>query len=395
MKVLQINTFGNLSTGNIAVDLYRTLLKNGHDGKVAFARNTIKNDVPYIKIGTSFDYKLHGLMTRITDRTGFYSIRATKKLISDIEEYNPDIIHLHNLHGYYINIEILFEYLKSSKKPVIWTLHDCWAFTGHCAHFDFIGCKKWLTGCNHCIQKKEYPSSFIIDSSVFNYEAKKNLFTSIENMVLISPSQWLADLVKQSFLGKYQIKVIRNGIDLEVFKPTYSGWVERNHLEDKKIILGVAGTWSKRKGLDDLIKLSSELDDNYKIVIVGLNSKQVEQLPKNILGIERTFNREELAEIYTAAEFFINPTYEDNFPTVNLEALACGTPVITYNTGGSVESIHQNCGVIVSKGDIQKMKNAIVNNKGVLNDCLETAKLYDKNKVFEEYIYLYNKLLKL
>lgn len=392
MKVLQINIFGNLSTGKIAVDIARTLKENGDDCVVAYARNTLPNDIQGIKIGNKLDVYIHGIMTRITDKVGFYSKKATKELLKKIDEYEPDIIHIHNLHGYYINIELLFNYIKEKNIPVVWTLHDCWAFTGHCPYFEAVGCDKWKTGCSKCIQKKEYPASLVLDNSKQNYIRKKELFTSIEKMVIVTPSYWLADLVKKSFLSKYQIEVIHNGIDLNVFKPTYGDWVKKYNLENKKIILGVAGTWSERKGLQDLVKLSQILNENYKVVVVGVSKKQKDKLPTNILAIERTYDSKELAEIYTAAEFFVNPTYEDNFPTVNIEALACGTPVITYNTGGSPEAVNEECGLVIEQGNITGVKEAIEKLSFDEEKCIEQANKFERNKSFLEYLYKYKLL---
>jgi glycosyltransferase involved in cell wall biosynthesis len=342
MKILQINSVcGIRSTGRICTDLAEVLEQNGHECKIAYGREIVpeKYQKYAVRIGNGFDVKIHALQSRIFDNMGFGSRYATEKFIEWVKDYNPDVIHLHNIHGYYINIEILFNYLAKAKKPVVWTLHDCWAFTGHCAYYSYVKCDKWKTGCNNCPQKRSYPSSFLFDQSKQNWIKKKALFTSVNNIILVTPSKWLANEVKQSFLCKYPVKVIPNGIDLNVFKPTPSDFREKNGLVGKKIILGVASIWDKRKGLDDFVELSKIIDDNYKIVLVGLSEKQMNDLPKNILAISRTNNVKELAEIYSSADILFNPTYEDNYPTVNLEAQACGIPVITYRTGGSVESV--------------------------------------------------------
>ena len=390
MKILQINSVcGVGSTGRIATDLYKVIEEQGHECVVAYGRGTAPEGIKTIKIGTNFDNYMHVSKTRIFDKHGFGSTKATKEFIKKVEEYNPDVIHLHNIHGYYINIEILFEYLKRADKKVVWTLHDCWAFTGHCSHFDYVGCYKWKTGCNNCKQKKEYPSSKIADASEFNYEKKKELFTSVKDMTIVTPSKWLAGLVKESFLGKYEVIVINNGIDLDVFKPTESDFREKYGLQDKKIILGVASVWTERKGFNTFIELADKLDYDYKIVLVGVNKKQKKRLPKNILAIIRTNNVRELAEIYTVADIFLNPTLEDNFPTTNLEALACGTPVITFNIGGSIESIDEKCGLSIYDKDIDNIINVININKFLEECCINKSKLYDKFKKCNEYIKLY------
>lgn len=394
MKVLQINIFGNLSTGRIAVDVYRTLRESGHDGLVAFARNSIAEDVPYLKIGSKWSVYSDVMATRFTDRAGFYSRKATQRLIEQIQDYNPDIIHLHNIHGYYINIEILFEYLRKAGKAVVWTLHDCWSFTGHCCYFEFIGCKKWLAGCHDRGQTRNYPASYFIDNSVQNYTFKQKFFTGIENMVLVTPSYWLRNLVKQSFMGKYPVKVIRNGVDLDIFKPTVGSWIKDHGLERKKIVLGVAGTWAPRKGLSDLLQLDRNLSDEYQVIIVGVNRNQKVQLPSSVIGIERTYDSKELAELYTAAYVFVNPTYEDNFPNVNIEALACGTPVITYETGGCPELITDGIGKVVPQGDIKGLCEAILSKNYIKEECINMGKKFDRNICYRQYIDLYEDILK-
>lgn len=395
MRVFQINIFGNLSTGRIAVDLYRTLRDSGHDGIVAFARNSIAEDIPYIRIGNKWSVYLDVIATRFTDRAGFYSSKSTKRLIEQIKNYNPDIIHLHNIHGYYINIEILFNYLKETKIPVVWTLHDCWSFTGHCCNFEFIKCEKWKNGCYNCKQKRSYPASYFLSNCTSNYSQKKALFTSVENMTLVTPSYWLKELVEHSFMQHFPITVIRNGVDLNVFKPTYGNWLKNHGIDGKKIILGVAGTWTPMKGLSDLIELADKLPDKYQMIVVGVSKKQKSQLPASIIGIERTYDSKELAELYTSAYVFVNPTYEDNFPNVNIEALACGTPIITYKTGGCPEIITDEIGSVVSKGDVNGLLNMIISCKFNKEVCEKKGKSFDRNICYKQYIDLYEKIIRL
>lgn len=399
VKVLQINTVcGTGSTGRIAVDLHNVLKEQGHECVIAYGRGKAPAGVSTIKIGSDLSVNIHGVLSRITDKHGLYSTMATNRLIKEIRDYAPDIIHLHNIHGYYINIEILFNYLNSANKPVVWTLHDCWSFTGHCAFFDYVNCSKWKSLCENCPQKSSYPASLLLDNSKSNYVKKRELFNSVNNMTIVTPSKWLAGLVKQSFLEKYPVKVINNGIDLNMFKPTFSNIGQKYSLEDKFVVLGVASVWDRRKGLSDFIELSKILDKRYKIILVGLSSKQLNDIPHNIIGITKTNNVKELAEIYTLADVFVNPTQEDNFPTTNIEALACGTPVITYNTGGSVESLDANCGYVIEKGNIQQLKNAIENigsKEAYTKYCIEKGKSYDKRERFGEYIELYRSVLEL
>ncbi len=350
MKILMINSVcGIRSTGRICTDLAESLEALGHECKIAYGRERVpeKHQKYAIRIGTDLSVKLHGIKARLFDAAGFGSAHATRKFIKWVKKYDPDVIHLHNLHGYYINLPLLFNYLKTSGKPVLWTLHDCWAFTGHCCNL--TDCDKWRKECFACPKYASYPKS-VIDRSRHNFKEKKKLFSSLEHTTLVTPSAWLADLTKKSYLGKYPVKVINNGIDTSVFKPTQSDFREKHGLEGKKIVLGVASAWSKNKGLYDFVKLSDMLDDTHKIVLVGLTEEQKSTLPAKILGITRTNSPLELAEIYTAADVFVNLTYNDNYPTVNLEAQACGTPVITYRTGGSVESVET--ANIIPQGDL-------------------------------------------
>ncbi|MDU7004199.1 glycosyltransferase [Clostridium sp.] len=278
MKILQINSVcGFGSTGRIATDLYKIIEEQGHECVIAYGRGKAPDGFNTIKIGSKFDNYMHVIMTRIFDKHGFGSIKATKKFIEKVKKYDPDVIHLHNIHGYYINIEILFNYLKEANKKVVWTLHDCWTFTGHCSYFDYVGCDKWKEGCHNCPQKGDYPTSNFIDNSKKNYEIKKGIFTGIKDMTIVTPSKWLAGLVKESFLGKYKIEVINNGIDLNVFKPTKSNFRDRYGINDKIIILGVASVWDRRKGLDYFVKLSSILGEKYQIVVVGVTEKQIKK----------------------------------------------------------------------------------------------------------------------
>ena len=389
MKILMINSVcGIRSTGRICTDIAAELVAQGHEVKIAYGRENVPEQFKKyaVRIGNDLDVKLHGIIARLFDKAGYGSKNVTEKFIKQIKDYDPDIIHLHNIHGYYINIEVLFNYLKNCGKPVVWTLHDCWAFTGHCAYFDFVGCEKWKTGCYRCLQKKSYPSSILVDRSEKNYLQKKQLFATLSNMTVVTPSEWLAGLVKKSYLGKYNIRVINNGIDTEVFKPTMGNFRQKHNIGSKKIILGVAGVWDKRKGLEDFYKLSSILDDSFQIVIVGLNEKQINALPKNILGISRTESVNELAELYSVAEVFVNPTYEDNYPTVNLEAQACGTPVITYDTGGSPESVDFKG--VVNKGDVKDIAYLIKQ-----PEKLEVLTPPKKEEQYKKYISLYKELL--
>lgn len=390
MKIVQINTFPYKATGSIMMSIYDALTEQGFDSYVVWGRGRDSKNANEIVIKDELGTKLHGVYTRLTDRTGFASNRATQKLLTRLDEIQPDIIHLHNIHGYYLNIEMLFGYIRQHRTKVVWTLHDCWAFTGHCAYFDAVGCDRWKTGCYHCPQKKTYPASALLDASAWNWQRKKELFTGLD-MVVVTPSNWLAGLVRESFLGEYPIEVIHNGIDTEIFRPRKGAFREKYGI-DKKIILGVAAEWTDRKGLRDFIKLNDLIDRNvYQIVLIGLTKKQIEELPGGILGLQRTSSPEELAEIYSDAYVFFNPTYEDNYPTTNLEAMACGTPVVTYDTGGSPESVWGR-GVVVEKGKLMEAVGVIQADKIMRINLEKVEDSFSKWRMVDEYVRLYSRL---
>jgi putative colanic acid biosynthesis glycosyltransferase len=397
MRLLQINTTVNTgSTGRIAEDIGKVMLGHGHESYIASGRFQKESLSELIKVGNHLDFYAHGVRSLLFDQQGQGSRAATSVLVETIGKVNPDLIGLHNLHGYYLNSEVLFKYLRRKATPIVWTLHDCWPFTGHCAHFDFVGCNKWQTHCEKCPLTSRYPKSLFIDNSRSNFDKKKELFTSLTNMTLVTPSQWLKRQVEKSFLGDYKVHVINNGIDLDVFKVLKDDGSNR---AEKKVILGVASTWDRIKGLKDFIVLRSLLPASYDIVLIGLNKKQIESLPEGITGIERTESQEALVKWYNRADVFVNPTYVDNFPTTNLEALACGTPVVTYDAGGSPEAIDSNTGLVVAKGKIDLLKEAIEeltakDKKYYRAVCRSRAEaLFNKHDRFEDYLALYEQLL--
>lgn len=355
MRVLFINEVsGHTSTGKICAGQAKRLIEEGHQAVIAYGRDAY---VPEeyksisVRIGTDRDVKKHALYTRITDKHGLGSRKATAKFLKWADEYDPDMVWLHNLHGYYINYEILFDWIK--KRPemkVKWTLHDCWAYTGHCVFYSYRGCDRWKTGCHSCPQKKNYPASLLIDNSKSNYERKKAVFTGVKNLEIITPSNWLADQVRQSFLKDYPISVVYNEIDRSKFKPTPSDLREKLRIQDKKIILGVANVWEERKGLNDFIELSRILDEKYVIVLVGLNDKQIKALPEGIIGLGKTNDVTELAGIYTTADYFVNPSREETFGMTALEAAACGTKSIVYKGTACEEIAKEYGGTAVEQG---------------------------------------------
>jgi glycosyltransferase involved in cell wall biosynthesis len=332
---------------------------------------------------------------------GFGSRFATVRFVKKVSLINPDLIHLHNLHGYYLNIEVLFNYLKKIQKPVIWTLHDCWPFTGHCSYFDYVGCNKWKSECYSCPNRMAYPRSLVVDNSRVNFIKKKHLFSGLEKLTFVAPSAWMAGLLKQSFLSDYPVEIIHNGVDVNVFRPSRQRekLKHRYGVSGRNVILGVASIWDRRKGLSDFIKLSSMLLEDQVIILVGLKKSQIKDLPGNVIGIRRTESVNDLAELYSMADVFVNPTFVDNFPTTNIEALACGTPVITYRTGGSPEAVDDNTGLIVEKGDVKRLFESINKTldvgKGVYEDFCRKRAVENFNKLSKntEYIRLYESVL--
>ena len=391
-KLLQINVTSNWgSIGKIAEQIGQCAMRHGWESYVAYGRmqNPSKNKL--IKIGTMADVYRHYATQRLLDNEGLCSSRATRRFLKTVDEIKPDIVHLHNIHDHYLNYRLLFSYLAERQIPVVWTFHDCWAFTGHCFHFVTKNCERWKTECHDCPLGHEYPNT-LLDRSRQNFQLKKKLFSNHPNLTIVACSDWIRDFAAQSFLNKSRIEVIKNGIDLDTFKP-YG-----NKSSEKFRIIAVSSVWNKQKGLDDIKELRKLLDDGDEIIVVGVTKSQKQDLPNGIIGIERTNNVQELAGLYSSSNVLINPTYADTFPTVNLEALACGTPVITYRTGGSPEAIDDKTGIVVEQGDVNAMALAIAKLKQhplSAADCRARAEAhFNRNTCFEKYIQLYNDILK-
>ena len=387
---------GTGSTGRICTDIATALESEGNEVRIAFGRNADIVPAQYnkyaVRIGNDIDLKIHGLITRAFDATGFGSIRATRMFIQWIYQFDPDIIHLHNLHGYYINIDLLFSCLKQLNKPVVWTLHDVWPFTGHSAYCDAVGCSKWKNGCENCPQMKVYPKSYV-DRSKKNWERKRNIFCGVTNLTIVTPSKWLAELVVDSFLNEYPVKVINNGIDTGKFHKVSTHLKADLGLQRKIILLSVATVWNDLKGLSDFERLADLLGENYKIILVGgMTNSQEKKLPESILHIQKTQDVNEMVELYNAADIYLNLTYCDTYPTVNLEAAACGTPVITYAVGGSAESAEMFGGISVRRGDIEAVAHAVRENER-LKVVIPNDYDLDKKRAIKEYIGLYRGVL--
>ena len=340
-------------------------MAHGWESYIAYSRG--RDGVPectsqLMPVGNRLSVVWHGLMTRLMDRHGLASSQATRAFIREVDALRPDVIHIHNLHGYFLNYRLLFDYLAHQEVPVIWTVHDCWLYTGHCYHYAFAGCSGWQTGCGHCPQQREFPASWIVDRSHRNYIDKQRAFTSLprERFMLIPVSHWMEGEMRHSFLKDCRMRVIHNGIDTETFSPQQGSEIQEQYsLKGKKVLLGVASIWSREKGLEDFISMAGMLHEDERIVLVGIDEKTARKLPPKVIPIRRTANVHQLAQLYSAATAFVNPTWQDNYPTVNLEAISCGTPVVTYRTGGSPESITDATGIVVPQGNIGDMLAAV------------------------------------
>lgn len=391
-KLLQINVTANWgSTGKIAEQIGLCAQARGWESYIAYGRMMNPSNGQLIKVGRKLDNYIHFAENRLLDNEGLSSRNATKKLIKEIENIQPDVIQLHNIHDHYLNYRLLFSYLNRTNIKVVWTFHDCWAFTGHCNHFVESGCEKWKTECGECPMRNRFR-----DRSRENFLLKKTLFLANENLTIVPCSEWMAGFVRESFLKDKRIQVIHNGVDLNAFKPS-----AESNPNGKFRILAVSNVWPKSKGLADIVKLRGMLPSEYEITVVGLNEKQVKSLPIGVIGIQRTQNVQELVSLYSSSDVLINTTYADTFPTVNLESLACGTPVITYRTGGSPEAVDENTGAVVEQGNLDELFSKIIEFRNAdfkgchSEDCRQRAeKCFNKDKCFEKYIELYEIILK-
>lgn len=406
-RLLQINPVirTNTSTGRIMQEIGELAMQNGWESYVAYSGGRdgmLPSKSNLVPIGGRLSVAWHGIMTRLFDRHGLESKRSTKAFIRKIEEIKPDVIHIHNIHGYFLNYKLLFEYLAQSPIPVVWTIHDCWLFTGHCYHYASANCYRWQTECGNCPQKNAFPKSWMVDRSKKNFRDKKAAFTSLKKgqLTLVTVSDWMKEEMRDSFLSEIPIKVIHNGINMDVFHPRDCQNIkEKLNLDGKRIILGVASIWSKEKGINDFIQMASLLNPDELIMLVGIDSETQKQLPGNVVAISRTENASQLAEIYSAADVFVNPTWQDNYPTVNMEALACGTPVVTYRTGGSVEVITPATGQVVEQGDVPGLLDAVrcffEKDREILRErCYDYARHhFPKEERYKDYFCLYEDLI--
>lgn len=398
MKIVQINCSQNVgSTGKIAEQIGELAIAKGWESYIVSGRQTNTSKSHSIRINNRFELLWHIFLTHFADMDGLCSYFATKRLVKQLKQINPDIVHLHVIHESYINYPVLFNYFKEVNIPIVWTFHDCWALTGHCPHFDYIGCEKWKTKCHKCPYTKNYKKLEFFIRAKSNHQLKKHYFSSLDNLTIVPVSDWLEGLVRQSFLSSNNICTIKNGIDLQVFKPSQSNIRVRLNAIGSFVVMGCAGNWGKMKGEDDFIEIARRHPD-WTFIMVGITKDKIGNLPQNVFGVTFTNGQKELAEYYSAADVFVNPTYQDTLPTVNIESLACGTPVVTYLTGGCLETIDSHCGIAVERGNVDALDEAVISiqrlGKTHYSDyCIKRAKEYfDKNQKYQEYLLLYNRL---
>ena len=400
-KLLQINVSANWgSHGKIAEGIGEIAMSNGWESYIAFGRFANASQSKLIKIGNKWEQRLHGLATRLFDRHGLASAKATTELVKSIEKINPDIIHLHNVHGYYLNYPVLFKYLSQSGIPVVWTLHDCWAYTGHCPYPILAGCSRWMSHCvPPCPLRKSFLKSWIVDNCRKNFDIKKQCFNSIENLYIVTVSKWLETEVKKSFLRNKNIRCIYNGVDISIFKPTEYGMLLMKHKIKKteKVVLGVASIWEERKGLYDFYRLRQLLPSTIRIILIGLSAKQIENLPSGIDGVSRTDSQQELAAYYSMADVYVNPSQAETFGMTTAEAMACGTPAIVYDVTASPELIDEKTGRAVMLGDVKALGNTIIEicDKPLSPEsCRERViQFFNKDKRYQDYMKLYEEIL--
>jgi len=397
VKLFQVNVAANWgSHGRIAEEIGNLVQEKGWESCIAYGRYANHSRSKLLRIGNPWNVFIHGVKSLFLDNHGLNSVGATKRLIYNIEQYSPSLIHLHNIHGYYLNYPLLFDYLAGCGVPVVWTLHDCWPFTGHCSHPIYAHCEKWVMGCRHCAALSSYPRSLFFDRSESNYMTKKDYFNRVNNLTIVSVSRWLDEMVEHSFLNNHRHVFIYNGVDCDIFNPQF-----HMRKQDEFLVLGVANVWYAQKGLNVFFEIRKMLPENYHILLVGLSNRQIRNLPKGIEGIHRTDNVTQLVDLYSRADVFVNPSLAETFGLTTVEALSCGTPAVVYNTSACPELVTEDTGRVVPLDNISAMAEAIIqlcnnnNQTDMRISCRERAvKYFNKNDRYQEYLDLYNSLLK-
>lgn len=387
------------STGKIVEGIGKLALSNGWEVYVAHgARYRNASELKSIQVTSKCGEMLHYVESSLFDAQGLGSCCETKWFLKKMDKIKPDLVHIHNIHGCFINYPLLFKYLKEHNIPVVWTLHDCWSMTGHCTHFMRTDCQKWKTRCHHCPQKKTFPATYLLDRSRRNYILKKGLFTSMPVMHITTVSNWLKGIAEASYLNKYPVAVVPNGIKTEVFTPEASNIKEQYGLQGKKLLLAVAIGLDERKGLYDYINLAEKLSADYQLMLVGLTEEEQKALPKSIIGVKRTNGAKELAAYYSAADTLLSLSYEETFGLTIAEAMACGTPAIVYDNTAQPELITDETGRVVSTGDVDAVLAAIKEvcskpKETYTNKCRSFALQYDEALSYQKYLDIYKSII--
>jgi glycosyltransferase involved in cell wall biosynthesis len=403
LKVVQIVCEGKSgSTGRIAEAIGQEILNQGALSFIFVGRDQEKSESSINKVGGRFNLYFHAFLTRLTDLHGLGSIYATIKLVTRLIKIKPHIIHLHHIHGYYINYFILFKFLEWKNCNVVWTFHDCWAYTGHCTHYSMVKCNKWKTECKSCPQRSEYPQSWFLDASLFSFRLKRNTFSRLKNLHIVCVSEWMRNEVRGSFLSHIDTSVIHNGIDINVFKSyddNYETRLKYGLKENDFVLISVAFPWRKAKGLDDIIALSSILPKECKIVLVGINPDLLKGC-SGIVAIPRTKNKSELAKLYSCSDLYLGLSYEESFGLTVAESLSCGTPVVVYSTTALPELVNDDVGFIIPEGEYSKIcdivSEILISRREKPTHKCRTWALdkFNQDKNIKYYTSLYNDFLK-
>lgn len=399
-RLLIINVALNWgSTGRIVEGIGTLAQKQGWEVVVAHgARYKNLSYLLSIQVSSKVCEWVHFIESSLFDAQGLGSRCDTKRFLKELDDIKPDLVHIHNIHGCFINYPLLFNYLKGHNIPVVWTLHDCWSMTGHCTHFMRTDCQKWQTGCNHCPQKRTFPKTYLLDRSERNYSLKKGLFTSMPVMHITTVSNWLKGIAEASYLKKYPVTVVPNGIKTDVFVPEPSDIKEQYGLQGKKLLLAVAIGLDERKGLYDYIKLAGKLPEQFQLMLVGLTEEEQKALPKRIIGVKRTNGAKELAAYYSAADVLLSLSYEETFGLTIVEAMACGTPAIVYDNTAQPELITPETGKVVPMGDVDAVLSAIEEvcskpKESYSAACRKHSLAYDEKVTYQKYLDIYTAIL--
>lgn len=403
MIVLQINIESNYgSTGRIVEGIGRLAQSQGIETHVAYSRGANPSRLNTHHIGNKLSQGLHLVRTRVFGDHLKGSGFSTKQLIKLIEKLDPNIVHIHQVHGYYLHVPILFKYLRKSDRKIVWTLHDCWSYTGHCSYYTKIGCQKWLKECHNCPQFSGYPKSYFFDRSKEEFNLKKELFASMQNLHLVAISDWLKEEVSKSILAELPISVIKNGVDLEIFKPIkFNKELEKKKrgITSKNVVIATGTTWNSSKGLEDYKKLGAKLPNNTTLLLVGIPTYLQVGFPNSTICIERTESKEELSLLYNIADVVLSLSYQESFGLTIPEGLACGTPGVAYRNTALKEHISEHTGKLVMTGNIQEASQAIaevieVGKSAMSEACISFChKNYNLKNNYQNYLSLYSQLI--